>query len=112
MHIEPAIASMHRGDRITDVPPEVFTLIVDRLLPISKDGSRTDALDFACLRLSSQGVLQLCDAAVRRLDLRHRSSSEMQALLHRFTGTVVFESHSWQQSLQSGTGVVRWPCHQ
>jgi hypothetical protein len=82
-------AEMEHGAVITDLSPEVFTLIVDRLLPVSEDGSRTDALDFACLRLSSRGVRQLCDAAVRRLDLRHRSSDEMQALLHRFTGAVI-----------------------
>ena len=76
------------GTMITDLSPDVFTLVVDRLLPISDDGSRTDALDFACLRLSSSGVRTLCDAAVRRLDLRHRSSDEMQAVLHRFTGAV------------------------
>ena len=83
------ICSMQHGAKITDLSPEVFALIGDQLLPISKDGSRTDALDFACLRLSSRGVRALCDAAVRRLDLRHRSSDEMQALLHRFTGTVL-----------------------
>ena len=84
---------------ITDLSPEVFTLIVDRLLPITEDavvalpnwqqetyGSRSDALDFACLRLSSRGVRQLCDAAVRRLDLCHCSGDDIQALLHRFTG--------------------------
>jgi hypothetical protein len=82
-------AEMKQGAVITDLSPEVFTLIVDRLLPKSEDGSRTDALDFACLRLSSRGVRALCDAAVRRLDLRHRSSDEMQALLHRFTGAFI-----------------------
>ena len=90
--IEPAIASMHRGSGVTDLPPDVFTLIVDLLLPTSGDGKRADQLDFACLRLSSRGVRSLCDAAVRRLDLRHRSSDEMQALLHRFKGTVLLAS--------------------
>ena len=78
---------------ITDLSPEVFTLIVDRLLPTSEDGSRTDALDFACLRLSSRGVRQLCDAAVRRLDLRHCGSDEMQALLRRFSGAAFSNRH-------------------
>ena len=84
---------MKHGAVITDLSPEVFTLIVDRLLPISEDGTRTDALDFACLRLSSRGVRMLGDAAVRRLDLRHRSSEEMQALLHRFTGALIPSPH-------------------
>ena len=88
-----APAEMEHGAVITDLSLEVFTLIVDQLLPVSEDGTRTDALDFACLRLSSRGVRQLCDAAVRRLDLRHRSSDEMQALLHRFTGAVFPECH-------------------
>ena len=84
-----ANAEMKHDAGIADLSPEVFTLIVDQLLPVSEDGTRTDPLDFACLRLSSRGVRQLCDAAVRRLDLRHRSSAEMQALLHRFTGAVI-----------------------
>jgi hypothetical protein len=85
---------MEPGTAITDLSPEVFTLIVDRLLPISKHGSRrTDALDFACLRLSSRGVRQLCDAAVRRLDLRHCGSDDVQALLHRFTGAAISNRH-------------------
>ena len=66
---------------------------MDRLLPVSEDGSRTEALDFACLRLSSPGVRQLCDAAVRRLDLRTCSSNEMQALLRRFTGAAFANCH-------------------
>jgi hypothetical protein len=79
-------ARMKHRAAITDLSPEVFTLIVDRLLPVSEDGSRTEALDFACLRLSSRGFCRLCDAAVRRLDLRHCSSEEMQTLLRRFSG--------------------------
>ena len=82
-------ARMKHGAVITDLSPEVFKLVVDRLLPISEDGGRTDALDFACLRLISRGVRQLCDAAVRRLDLHRCSGDEMQALLHRFTGAVI-----------------------
>jgi hypothetical protein len=69
---------MKHGAVITDLSPEVFTLVVDQLLPISEDGTRTDAMDFACLRLSSRGVRALCDAAVRWLDLRHRSSAWRQ----------------------------------
>lgn len=82
------LGSMKHGATITDLSLDLFTLVVHRLLPVPEDGSRTDALDFACLRLSSRGVRQLCDAAVRRLDLRHRSGAEMQALLHRFTGNI------------------------
>ena len=72
-------------------PEVVFKLIVDRLLPTPeaptrleywRDSSRNDPLDFACLRLSSRGVRALCDAAVRRLDIRNCSSDQMQALLH------------------------------
>jgi hypothetical protein len=93
---------MKRGAEITDLSPEVFMLIVDRLLPMSEDGERADALDFACLRLSSRGVRQLCDAAVRRLDLRHRSRHETQYLLRRFTGVETeYSSHTttWRTSL-------------
>ena len=75
---------MHLG--ITDLPSEVFTLIVDRLLPIREDGRLPDPLDFACLRLSSRGVRVLCDAAVRRLELRDCSGAQVQHLLQRFTG--------------------------
>ena len=84
---------MEDGAVITDLSPEVFTLIVDRLLPVSEDGSRTEALDFACLRLSSRGLCRLCDTAVRRLDLRHCSSNEMQTLLHRFSGAAFSNCH-------------------
>ena len=80
------IASMKHGACITDLPPDLFTQIVDQLLPVLEHGSRTDALDFACLRLSCRGVRSLCDAAVRRLDLHHRSGDEMQHLLQRFAG--------------------------
>ena len=78
---------MHPGNRLTHSPPEVFTLIVDQLLPIFEDGRSADPLDFACLRLSSRGVQTLCDAAVRRLELRNCSGAQMQHLLQRFTGT-------------------------
>lgn len=62
-------------------------LIVDHLLlPVTADDSDyIDTLDFACLRLSSRGVRQLCDAVVRRLDLHLCSSTETQHLLRRFT---------------------------
>jgi hypothetical protein len=98
-------ARMKHGALITDLPPEVFMLLVDRLLPITEDavaladwqqetyGGRTGALDFACLRLSSRGVRHLCDAAVRSLDLRHCSSDDIQALLHRFTGAAIANCH-------------------
>lgn len=74
---------MKQSSKITDLSPEIFMLIVDQLLPVPEHGELTDALDFACLRLSSRGVRQLCDAAVRRLDMRHRSSHEMHHLLRR-----------------------------
>jgi hypothetical protein len=88
-------ARMKHGAVINDLSPEVFKLIVDRLSPVSEDGSRTEALDFACLRLTSRGLCRLCDAAVRRLDLRHCSSDEMRALIHRFTDAVSPQCHLW-----------------
>ena len=62
-------------------------LIVDHLLlTVTADYSDyIDTLDFACLRLSSRGVRQLCDAVVRRLDLHLCSSTETEHLLRRFT---------------------------
>lgn len=87
------LARMKQDSAITDLPPGVFKLIVDRLLPIPEVGKHADALDFACLRLSSRWVRQLCDAAVRRLDLRNCSSDEMQALLRRFTGAAIPSCH-------------------
>ena len=86
-------ARMRQGAAITDLPPGVFKLIVDRLLPTPEVGNRTDAQDFACQRLSSPGVRLLCDPAVRRLDLRHCSTNEMQALLRRFTGAAIPGCH-------------------
>ena len=76
---------MKRGASITDLPPDVFTLIVDQLLPVMGDGKRPDALDFACLRLSSRGMRSLCDASVRRLNLRNCSGDQLRHLLRRFT---------------------------
>jgi hypothetical protein len=75
---------MKHGASIINLPPDLFTLTVDQLLPVSGDGSRPDALDFACLRLSSRGMRQLYDASVRRLDLRSCSGTEMRQLLRRF----------------------------
>ena len=77
---------MKRGASITDLPPDVFTLIVDQLLPIFEDGALADPLNLACLRLSSRGVRTLCDAAVRTLDLCNRNGDEMRHLLQRFCG--------------------------
>jgi hypothetical protein len=79
--------SMQRGTKITDISPEVFMLIVDHLLlPVTADdGDYIDTLDFACLRLSSRGVRQLCDAVVRRLGLHLCSSNETEHLLRRFS---------------------------
>ena len=80
---------MQRGTKITDIPPEVFTLIVDHLLlptTTDDDGGYNDTLDFTCLRLSNRGVRQLCDAVVRRLDLHLCSSTKTEHLLQRFTG--------------------------
>jgi hypothetical protein len=80
------VASMHPDRSITDLPPDVFMLIVDRLLPSFENGSLADPLNFAYLRLSSRGVRTLCDAAVRRLDLCNRTGDEMRHLLQRFSG--------------------------
>ena len=77
---------MQRGASITDLPTDVFTLIADRLLPISKDGTLADPLSFACLRLSSRGVRTLCDAAVCRLNPCNCNGDEMRHLLRRFCG--------------------------
>jgi hypothetical protein len=75
---------MKHGTRITDLPSDVFGLVVDRLLSVYwEDGRHTD---FACLRLSSRGMHQLSSyAALRRLDLHNCSGDDMQHLLGRFT---------------------------
>lgn len=100
---------MKRGASITDLPPEVFILIVDQLLPIFEDGRPADPLDFACLRLSSRGVQTLCDAAVRRLELRNCSGAQMQHLLQRFAGTA--PSDTWPFCHISKLQDARRKCH-
>lgn len=85
-----SIGSMKHGASIINLPPDLFALIVDQLLPVLEDGRRPDALDFACLRLSSRGMRQLCDASVRSLDLRHCSGDEMRQLLRQFKREIIF----------------------
>jgi hypothetical protein len=75
---------MRKSLQLDDLPPEVFRLVADRLLLDEFDAGASDLTEFACLRLCSPKLRQLCDSSVHWLNLRSRNVPEVRQLLQHF----------------------------